>query len=130
MRYSANSIFFMEKMLKAAGEITQTHSHQATMTRHLTELYEVSTIKINVLNRSHFPSGSMFHHDKTYISKMMKGIINPYVFHMCWTASREEKVKYLKEMNMWYISEAVNLTAVLKDSSLLEYYDADKLCKL
>ena len=72
----------------------------------------------------------MFHHDKTYIKNMMAGVINPYVFHMCWTASRDEKVKYLKEMAMWYISDAVNLTAVTKNSSILEHYDATKLCMI
>jgi hypothetical protein len=29
----------------------------------------------------------------------------PYVFHMCWTDNRHNKVVYFKEVKLWYLPE-------------------------
>ena len=34
----------------------------------------------------------MYHHNKTYLRQLAQHRIHPYVFHMCWTSNRDEKV--------------------------------------
>jgi hypothetical protein len=83
----------MEKMMKSISEIAVTHSHQATLTRHITEAHHLVGLQVSVLSQEDFPSGIVFHHDKAYIARMQRHEVAPTVFHMCWTTSREEKVQ-------------------------------------
>jgi hypothetical protein len=82
----------MEKMIKSVCEIAVTHSHQATLTRHITEAHHAMGLQVGVLDQEEFPSGIMFHHNKPYIASLVAHTATPSVFHMCWTSSREEKV--------------------------------------
>ena len=60
---------------------------------------------VNVLSSTSFPSGAMYHQNKSFINRIKKYQEEPYVFHMCWTANREDKVKYLKDLGMWYLPD-------------------------
>ena len=82
-------------MIKSISEIAVTHSHQATLTRHLTESHHLVNLQILILSQLDYPSGIVFHHNKEYIHKMKDYLVKPIVFHMCWTSSREEKVRIL-----------------------------------
>lgn len=92
-KYNNRTLYLMDKMMKAISEIATTHSHQATLTRHITEAHHLVGLQINVLPAEAFPSGIMFHHNKAYIKRMKAHEVTPVVFHMCWTTSREEKVR-------------------------------------
>ena len=101
--------YLMERMLKSgAGEISVSHSHQSVLIRYLSEAHDVYGIDVNVLDQPAFPSGAMFHQNKSFINRIKKYIEEPFVFHMCWTANREDKVKYLKELGMWYLPDGEN----------------------
>ena len=52
---------------------------------------------------------------------IVDGIRVPYIFHMCWTANRDEKLKYLKGMNYWYLKEGCELRDVLSNSKSSEF---------
>jgi hypothetical protein len=91
-KHNERTLFLMEKMMKSISEIAVTHSHQATLTRHITEAHHLVGLQVSVLSQEDFPSGIVFHHDKAYIERMQKHLVSPTVFHMCWTTSREEKV--------------------------------------
>lgn len=91
-KYTNQSLFLMEKMLKSISEIAVTHSHQATLTRHITEAHHLTGLQVAVLSQEEFPSGILFHHDKKYIQRLVNYEVVPSVFHMCWTTSRAEKV--------------------------------------
>ena len=84
--------FLMELMLKSICEISATHSHQATLTRHITEAHHIANLQISVLPLELFPSGIMFHHNKPYVKQVMNYEVEPFVWHMCWTSSRDDKV--------------------------------------
>jgi len=75
--------------------------------RHLIESQHVVDhgLGVVVLDLKDFPSGYMFHHDKPYIAQLKEYATIPYVFHMCWTDSRVDKVKYFKELGMWFLLE-------------------------
>ncbi len=39
------------------------------------------------------------------MKQMVRGDNKPYVFHMCWTYDREDKLAYMKQMGMWYLKD-------------------------
>ena len=108
MKHNARTLFFMERMLKCAAEISSTHSHQATLTRYLTELHSTFHLDIAVLPELLFPSGAQWHNNKKFVAQMLayEAEPEPFVFHMCWTATREDKVTYLKALGLWLLPPA------------------------
>jgi len=98
---------FQEKLMKsAASEIGYTHSHQSVMIRHLSEAHHLYGLEILVLDLELFPSGVMYHHNKKYMAKIKAKEFTPFVFHMCWTENRVDKVKYFKILEMWFIPDS------------------------
>jgi hypothetical protein len=94
-------------MLKCGvGEIAQTHSHQSTLIHYLSEATHLMGLKVHVLDDEEFPSGQAYHENKPFIKKMMAHEVRPYVFHMCWTDNRANKVVYFKEVNLWYLPDS------------------------
>jgi len=96
--------YMLETLLKSGpSEISVTHSHQAALTRHLTEAHHLAGLHVDILDSLLFPSGAMYHNNKTFIAEVISHQRLPVVFHMCWTASRTDKVKYFKELGMWFL---------------------------
>ena len=146
-KYNPRSLFLMEKMIKSICEIAVTHSHQATLTRHITEAHHLMGLQVAVLAQEDFPSGIVFHHNKQYIAQMKAYKVTPAVFHMCWTTSRTEKVSfsypvvaflytnchcflsgsmhsvhiqvtYFKEIGMWYLPDTNTTGSTASSNSL------------
>jgi hypothetical protein len=93
MKYNDKTQYLQELMLKnAAAEIGTFHSHQAVLTKHLLEAIYLVDLRIKVLDKELFPSGKVYHDDKPYIKSMLRHKVTPYVFHMCWTTNKNEKV--------------------------------------
>jgi len=92
MKYNSRTVYLMEKMLKSVSEISTTHSHQATLIRHIVESHEIVGLEIKMVDQRLFPSGYMYHHEKKYIASLKEYGVFPYVFHMCWTDNRDQKV--------------------------------------
>lgn len=53
----------------------------------------------------------------------------PFVFHMCWTSNRVDKLKYFKDIGLWYIPDAAGDRdvhgATNKNSNLFPAYCSD-----
>ena len=92
MKHNERTKYLMEKMLKSVSEISTTHSHQATLIRHLVESHEIVGLEVKMVQKELFPSGYMYHHEKKYIENLKNYQVHPYVFHMCWTDNRDQKV--------------------------------------
>lgn len=106
VKHNPKTLYMFENFLKAApGEIGQTHSHQSVLIKHIAESHHLAHLAINVLDQTTFPSGQAYHENKPLLKKIVARKFRPYVFHMCWTDNRENKVTYFKEIDMWYISE-------------------------
>ena len=93
VRRNEKTLYMMEKLLKAVGEIDYTASHQATLIRHLTETQAAFGLQILVLDDNLFPSGRMYHEHPEFVHKVVQHKSHPYVWHMCWTANRDQKVR-------------------------------------
>ena len=93
VKATSKSLYVQELMLKsAAAEIGTYHSHQAVLTKHILESIFLFDLKIHVLDKKLFPSGKLYHDERKYIVKILNHEVQPYVFHMCWTTNKQEKV--------------------------------------
>ena len=55
------------------------------------------------------------------LQTIIKRTFTPYVFHMCWTSSRDEKVTYFQETGLWYLpDEEVCLEAKVMHNFIME----------
>jgi hypothetical protein len=86
----------LERLIRSVGEISYTSSHQATLIRHLTESIALINLKILVLPDDQFPSGRMYHEQKEFVLDVKEHRKTPYVWHMCWTDNRDQKVNIFK----------------------------------
>ena len=119
MKYNDKTKYFMEKMMKCGpSEIGYTHSHQSVLIRHIAESVHQTGLKIIVLDQQLFPSGEAYHEKKKFIAKIIERTFVPFVFHMCWTDNRKNKVVYFKEIKLWFLPEE---NQCLK-TNLMEHY--------
>lgn len=93
VRQTEKSGYLMERMLKTIAEIAETHSHQSTLTKYFSEVIDFTDIHFHLLENKDYPSGYQFHHEKDYIQQLLDFKVLPKVFHMCWTESRNDKVR-------------------------------------
>jgi hypothetical protein len=115
VKANPRTAYFEEKLLKSGpSEIGFTHSHQSVLIRHVSESSHHAGLKVYVLDRELFPSGQAYHENKPFIKKIINHDFRPYVFHMCWTSNRVDKVKYFKEMGLWYLPYDGNEKTVRK----------------
>ena len=106
VKYNERTKFFQEKMMKCSPtEIGRTHSHQSVLIKHLSELHHLVGLTVYVLEKDLFPSGEAYHDRKKYMATITDRSFTPYVFHMCWTSNRADKVTYFKEVGLWYLPE-------------------------
>ena len=93
-------------MLKgASADIAQTHSHQQVLTKYVFESMHLVGLNVFVLDQETFPSGQAYHENKKLVTKVIERTFRPYVFHMCWTDNRVNKVVYFKETKLWFLPD-------------------------
>jgi hypothetical protein len=97
------------RMMYAGEIVLSSRSHQEILNQQLADLNELIGLKIKVLNRKDydFPGGWHFNHvlDDNFMRNFVAGKSDPYIFHMSWTANKNDKLKYLKQMGMWYVKD-------------------------
>lgn len=93
VRHNERSCFMFERLIRSVGEISYTASHQATLIRHLTESIALVNLQIKVLPDTLFPSGRMYHEQKEFVQDVVEHRKTPYVWHMCWTDHKGQKVQ-------------------------------------
>ena len=89
MKYAGDLIF-------AAG------GHQQILIFLMSDMNSFAGLKVKVISRDKddFPGGYHYHMVKDWMKQMVDGKKNPYIFHMCWTQNKEDKLKYMKQMGM------------------------------
>jgi hypothetical protein len=123
IKYNERTLYMFEVMTKGGpSEIGQTHSHQSVLIRHIAEAHHVFGLKIFVLDQTTFPSGQAYHENKPLIRKIQAKTFQPYVFHMCWTDNRENKVVYFKDIKMWYLNEEEDSRSICSSSNGMMSY--------
>lgn len=117
VKNNERTLYMFETMMKcAASEIGQTHSHQSVLIRHIAEAHHLFGLKIFVLDTKLFPSGQTYHENKKQVRRIQERTFRPYVFHMCWTSNRVDKVVYFKDMKLWYLPDPAATSASTESS--------------
>eukprot|EP01038_Epipyxis_sp_PR26KG_P009477 gene9477-12768_t len=106
VKYNARTLHMFETMMKCgSSEIGQTHSHQSVLIKHISEVHHLFGLQVFVLDMDLFPSGQAYHENKKFVKKIQDRTYRPFVFHMCWTSNRVDKVVYFKDIGLWYLPE-------------------------
>jgi Nucleotide-diphospho-sugar transferase len=116
--YSANSGFYFVKSnprtlafladtLSKASLVLRTESHQQALIGVLNEHSSVFGLRVKVLNREldEFPGGFHYHKQKQFMKDVFAGKKHPILFHMSWTNDKTDKIKFMKQSNMWFVQD-------------------------
>ena len=89
--------------------VLTTRSHQSSMVQLLSEHMSLYALKVKVYSgkdTDYFPGGRHFHMDKQWMKDFLKGKKeDPFIFHMCWTENKDNKLLFLRQMGEWYVQD-------------------------
>jgi len=108
VRNNERTQLFFNSLLMAGDLIMATFSHQVALVALVSEHVSLYGLRVKVWNRKleEFPGGYMYHEAPELMMKFIKGEIHPYIFHMCWTENKNDKVRYMQQMGQWYLQES------------------------
>ena len=105
LRNSLRTIYFSWSIMTSFPMIQRLGSHQNMYTQRLLELSNIFGLRTYLLPLEDFPNGYLYHHGRTYMKKLKDKKVHPYFYHMCWTAGKTDKLKYMKMSGMWYLND-------------------------
>lgn len=127
VRYNERTRYLFEKMVKCgASDISKSHSHQQVLIKHIAEAHHLFGLGVHVLDMKQFPSGQVYHENKPLVRKIQAKEFRPFVFHMCWTTNRVDKLVYFKDLGLWYLPDEEKNPVCSQGSSMLAHVAADK----
>lgn len=101
---------FMQGLLFSYDSIVQYASHQTVFIQGLTEHIARNGMRVKVLSNVEFPGGQIYHHRKELMKQISARTYLPYVFHMCWTRTKADKLSQFIASDLWYLTTACNGT--------------------
>jgi hypothetical protein len=125
LQHSDQTLALVNTLLRSGGDyILATKSHQIPMVALLQEQASLHGLRIKIWPRTgdDFPGGHAFHHRRDLMKAIMSREADnpakggdasnkPYIFHMSWTKSKDNKIKFYQQMGEWYLADDVCLTA-------------------
>lgn len=108
VRHNPRTQHFLTSLLMSGDLVLKTFSHQQAMTAVLAEHASLFGLRVKVMSRDEddFPGGYHFHRQQgSFLRDMFKGKKHPYIFHMSWTKSKDNKLLFLKQMGEWYLKD-------------------------
>lgn len=105
IRNNKRTSLLLQDFLFSYNVISTTASHQEVIIQRTIDHIGRYALSFRLLEKENFPSGAVYHKDKqTLMKEIRSGSHVPFVFHMCWTAGKEDKIKYFKELGWWYLA--------------------------
>ena len=105
IRANRRTKHFLRSTLWMWEMVVQWSSHQSVFIQTLDDHVRSFGFRYKLLSQEEFPGGQTFHHKKTQMRAISEGKYVPYMFHMCWTQFKKDKLQFLQESNLWYVSE-------------------------
>ena len=113
VRANVRTNFFLQTLALSQGTVFAVGgSQQAVISTVVTEHHAAYGLGVLILPYRPFPSGKHYHHNKALWAKIESGAYEPYCFHMCWTANKADKLKFLAESGLWYLEDGCDLDAL------------------
>lgn len=104
LRANHKTRHFMHSLLLSFDEIMAVRSHQHVLDRLLGQHAAAHALRVQVLAKEAFPQGQVFHHNKALMKSIVDFTTRPFVFHMCWTANKKDKLKYMQQTGIWFLA--------------------------
>jgi len=104
-RHNERTRYFFISMLYHADMIQRTRSHQAVVASLLPEFNSLVGLKVKTLQDTDFPGGFHYLRRKDMMRRIVQGKESPWIFHMHWTASIKDKLRYMKQFGIWYVED-------------------------
>lgn len=95
-RYVFTSLLFSAYTLSG-------RSHQESLIALLTESTSLFALKVKILHVEDFSGGREYHMNPSFMKHFISKRKTPWIFHMCWTKNKDDKISYLKQMGMWHV---------------------------
>ena len=94
-------------MLYSGDLIFACRSRQQILIALLAEANSLTGLKVKILDKNEygFPGGQQYHSNFPYMKKFIEGKVTPQIFHMSWTLNKDDKLKFLRQMGMWYVND-------------------------
>jgi len=108
VRNNPLTMYLFSSLLRMGDLISVTKSHQAALSALLAEFASWKGLRVKVWHKGGdnlFPGGVEYHLNKDYMKKFIANEIKPYIFHMSWTANKDNKKLYYEQMGEWYTQE-------------------------
>ncbi len=111
VRNNERTKYFFNSFLMAGDRIISSGSHQIPLIAHLAEQASVNGLRVKTWERNkvEYPGGYTFHKrkNKDFLKDLMNGRAKEtQIFHMSWTSSKINKVKFYQQMGEWYLKDA------------------------
>ena len=94
-------------MLYAGDLILAYGAHQQVLIYLLADMDSLGGLKVKVFSRDgdDFPGGYNYHMTHDWMMQMIQKKKDPYIFHMCWTDNKVNKLAFMKQMGMWHVKD-------------------------
>lgn len=119
IRSNQRTRLFNNQLIGAYASVLAWQSHQAVVSQLLAEAHALYGVTVKILDKIQFPSGKQLHHNRPLFDKIHAKTFFPFCFHMCWTAGKADKLKFLKQENLWYLPPSCSLDNMLNDPEIV-----------
>lgn len=104
-RYNDRTQYLFTSMLYSMDIVRQSGSHQKALIALMNEHSSLYGLRVGILDED-FPGGNEFHRNKGLMMNIFEKKKIPFIFHMSWTESKVNKIKFLKQMGAWYVKDS------------------------
>lgn len=102
------TVFLYGMFIRMGDVVTRKSSHQDTLNVLLNEHVNWKGLRVKVIRMGDgnpFPGGKEFKYNYAYMKQMINNEIEPFIFHMSFTKSKEYKLANFKQLGEWYLKE-------------------------
>jgi hypothetical protein len=116
--YAGNSGFFYARhndrtwelftaRVMSANQVSRAQSDQSVMAGLLSEHASLFNLRVKTLAEEEFPAGRLVsdRQVKPWLLKLLRGEVEPWVFHVNWTSNTKEKLEKMKQLGMWFVQD-------------------------
>ena len=118
IRHNPRTALLCETLVGMYDVVLAWQSNQAVVSQVLGEFHALHALTVKILDKIEFPSGKQFQLNRALFEKIKRKEFEPYCFHMCWTAGKADKLKFLKQDGLWYLEESCALKNLDADDAV------------
>jgi hypothetical protein len=137
VRANPRTVFFFNMFARMGDVVLKYRSHQGAMIALINEHTSLTGLRVKIIENDSadgvlFPAGYHFHRQRDFMKRMVQGKENPYLFHVSWTVSKENKLLFLKQLGEWFVQPICENKAVkdLTPSNFVGELDLASMCCL